>query len=124
MKAILVPVDFSSTSLNAASYAQHYAKQIGGKLMLVHAYEQPLILPLYQGIEVSAESMREIKKKELQLLANQLSELEPLVKVEQLLFDGKLVDVIDDVTEVLQIAFIVMGITGAGKVKELSLIHI
>ena len=118
MKAILVPVDFSSTSLNAASYAQHYAKQIGGKLMLVHAYEQPLILPLYQGIEVSAESMREIKKKELQLLANQLSELEPLVKVEQLLFDGKLVDVIDDVTEVLQIAFIVMGITGAGKVKE------
>ncbi len=67
MKTILVPVDFSSTSLNAASYALEYAKQVGGKLMLIHAYKQPLLYPLYQGVEVSPEGMREIKKKELEL---------------------------------------------------------
>mgnify|MGYP006208714771 FL=1 len=118
MKTILVPVDFSSTSLNAASYALQYARQVGGKLMLIHAFQAPLVYPLYQGIEITPEGMREINKRELKLLADQLSELEPLIKVEHLLFDGKLLQVIHDLTDAMQVAFIVMGITGAGKLKE------
>jgi nucleotide-binding universal stress UspA family protein len=118
MKTILVPVDFSSTSLNAASYALQYAKQIGGKLILIHAYKQPLLYPLYQGVEVSPEGMHEIKKKELELLGSQLSELAPLIKVEHMMFDGDLVDVLSSLTDAMQVDFIVMGITGAGKLKE------
>ena len=118
MKTILVPIDFSSTSLNATSYALEYAKQVGGKLMLIHAFQQPLIYPLYQGIEISPEGLREIRKKELGLLASQLSELAPLIKVEYMMFDGDLVDVLSSLTDAMQAAFIVMGITGAGKLKE------
>lgn len=118
MKTILVPIDFSSTSLNAASYALQYAKQVGGKLMLIHAYQQPLFFPLYQGIEVSPEGMREIKKKELELVASQLAELQPLIKVEHMMFNGELVDVLTSLTDAMQVAFIVMGITGAGKLRE------
>nr|WP_294907751.1 universal stress protein [uncultured Lacibacter sp.] len=118
MKTILVPVDFSSTSLNAASYALQYAKQVGGKLILVHAYKDPFVLPLYQGIEVSAEDLREMKKKELKLLADQLAEMEPLIKVQHMIFDGDLVDVIQSLTDAMQVAFIIMGITGASRIKE------
>lgn len=118
MKTILAPIDFSPTSLNAALYALHYTRQVGGKLVLIHAYQDPLLFPLYQGIELTPEGMREIKKKELELVANQLSELQPLIKVEHMMFDGDLVDVISSLTDAMQVAFIVMGITGAGKLKE------
>jgi len=118
MKTILVPVDFSPTSHNAASYALQYAKQIGGKIMLIHAYEPPFVYPLYQGIEISPEGMHQIKQREIKLLANQLAELEPLIKVEHMLFEGSLLQVISDITESMQVAFLVMGITGAGKLKE------
>ena len=43
MKTILVPVDFSPTSFNAAVYAIEFAKQIGGASIIVYnAYELPI----------------------------------------------------------------------------------
>ncbi len=118
MEAILVPVDFSSTSLNAATYALSYAKQVGAKIILVHVFEAPLVYPVYQGAEITPEGLREINKKELQLLAAQLSEKEPIIKVEYMQFDGRLSDVIRQLQEAMQVSLVIMGITGAGKLKE------
>jgi len=43
---ILVPVDFSSFSLNAASYATHVAFQKGAELTLIHVYFNPITNPI------------------------------------------------------------------------------
>lgn len=118
MEAILVPVDFSATSMNASAYALSYAKQIGGKIILIHVFEAPVVYPIYQGAEISPEGLREIHKKELHLLAAQLAEKEPLVKVEYMLFDGQLTRVLRQLEEAMQISIIIMGITGGGKLKE------
>lgn len=118
MEAILVPVDFSSTSMNAAAYAMNYARQVGGKLILVHVFECPLVYPIYQGAEITPQGLRDINIKELHLLAAQLTEKEPLVKVECMLFDGKLIDVIKQLEEAMQISMVIMGITGVGKMTE------
>src|SRR5665647_1791037 len=43
---ILVPVDFSSYSLNAACYAAHVAQQKGAKITLIHVYFNPITNPI------------------------------------------------------------------------------
>lgn len=118
MEAILVPVDFSATSMNAAAYALSYAKQTGEKIILLHAYEAPAMYPVYQGAEISPEGLREINKKELKLLAAQLSEKEPLVKVEYQLLEGNLSEMISKELETNPISLIIMGLTGKGKLEE------
>jgi len=118
MEAILVPVDFSSTSMNAAAYAMNYAKQVGGKIILLHVFECPLVYPIYQGAEISPQGLRDINKKELHLLAAQLTEKEPLVKVECMLYDGKLIEVIKQLEEAMLISLVIMGITGVGRMTE------
>lgn len=118
MEAILVPVDFSSTSMNAAAYAMNYARQVGAKIILVHVFECPPVYPVYQGAEISPQGLRDINIKELHLLAAQLTEKEPLVKVECMLFDGKLIDVIKQLEDAMQISLVIMGVTGCGKMSE------
>jgi len=41
-KTILVPVDFSDTSERALDYAVDLAKQLGAKVVVMHAYELPV----------------------------------------------------------------------------------
>ncbi len=118
MEAILVPVDFSTTSMNAATYALSYAKQTGEKVILLHAYEAPAMYPVYQGAEISPEGLLEINKKELKLLAAQLVEKEPIVRIEHLLIEGKLDDVINKVLESTRASLIIMGVTGNGTFEK------
>ena len=65
MKAILVPVDFSATSVHAARYAQQVARQIGAKLILVHAYMPPPSFPMVEGMLYTEESLRNLMKEKL-----------------------------------------------------------
>jgi len=46
IKKILVPVDFSSYSLNASCYAAHVAMQKGAEISLVHVYFNPVMDPI------------------------------------------------------------------------------
>ena len=46
IKKIAVPIDFSPSSLNAAIYATHVAKQKGADITLVHAYFNPVTDPV------------------------------------------------------------------------------
>ena len=118
MEAILVPVDFSPTSLNATDYAINFAKQVGGKIILLNAFQAPLIYPMYEGVELSYEGLKQMNKKELEQLADQLSKQEPLLKVEYVLKDGSLTDAIEETLKSMDVSLIIMGITGAGKLKE------
>lgn len=44
MKKIIVPVDFSSTSVNAAQFAAELAVFYGAEILLYHAYQLPVVL--------------------------------------------------------------------------------
>ncbi|HEX4958894.1 MAG TPA: universal stress protein [Lacibacter sp.] len=118
LKTILVPVDFSSTSENAAQYALQLCKQTGSKIILVHAYEPPPSFPMVEGLIYTEESLRELMRQKLDILAAKFDKQEPFVKTESMLIDGKLTQVIHQLTDAMQVFMIVMGITGAGKLKE------
>ena len=65
IKKILVPVDFSSCSLAAASYAVHVARQKGARVTLIHVYFNPVTDPVssdhfYAFPANIAESLNEI----------------------------------------------------------------
>ncbi len=45
MKTILVPVDFSSSSLNASNYALDLANSITAELVLFHVFQLPVLYP-------------------------------------------------------------------------------
>ena len=42
IKEILVPVDFTPTSEHALDYAIEFAKKLGARITLLHAYELPI----------------------------------------------------------------------------------
>lgn len=42
IKQILVPIDFSPTSEHALDYAIDFAKKVGAKITVMHAYELPV----------------------------------------------------------------------------------
>jgi nucleotide-binding universal stress UspA family protein len=118
MKTILVPVDFSETSINAAHYAAKLALQIGGKVMLLHAYEYPVAYPVDRGLELTDEGIKEINTKELIRVKQLVEREDPLIKVEYMVINGILSGVINVFSENLRTDMIVMGVTGAGKLKE------
>jgi nucleotide-binding universal stress UspA family protein len=67
IKNILVPIDFSKYSLNAAKYAVHVALQKNAKITLVHAYFNPVTNPLcydnfYTFPSNVADALREIEE--------------------------------------------------------------
>lgn len=118
MKTILVPVDFSSTSIHAARYAQKLAAQVGAKIILIHAYEPPPALPMVEGMLYSNESLRQLMKEKTEQLAVELDKEDSTIKLEAMIMDGNLNDVTKTLTDAMQVFLIVMGITGAGRIKE------
>jgi nucleotide-binding universal stress UspA family protein len=67
IKNILVPVDFSSYSFNAAKYAVHVAEQKDAKITFVHAYFNPVTNPVsydnfYSYPSNLADAIREIEE--------------------------------------------------------------
>ncbi|RTL59894.1 MAG: universal stress protein [Sphingobacteriales bacterium] len=119
MKTILVPVDFSDTSINAVRYAAQLAVQINGKVMMLHAYQYPVIHPVNKGMELTDEGVKEINLKELARIKQVVESEIPLVKLEYLIINGELRGVINVFAENFRTDLIVMGLSGAGKVKEL-----
>ncbi|HMO32242.1 MAG TPA: universal stress protein [Lacibacter sp.] len=118
MKTILVPVDFSDTSLNAARYALQFAKQAGAKVILLHAFQEPVRYPVRGGLELTKEGLWEVNLDQLRQLQAQFEKAEPFVKTDILHLNGSLPEVIAQVEESMQIQLVIMGITGAGKVRE------
>lgn len=69
LKRILVPVDFSRTSLKALHYAVPIAKQFGARLILLHVIEFPNYCPEIGYVGFDAKVIREDLEKRLRELA-------------------------------------------------------
>ena len=125
IKNILVPIDFSKYSLNAAKYAVHVALQKNAKITLVHAYFNPVTNPLcydnfYTFPSNVADALREIeenandKMKDLlrnlkvYMADNQIVGIDPVTK----LIGGIAEEAILEFAETGQFDLIVLGSRG------------
>ena len=122
MRNILVPVDFSLTARNAAVYALQIAQQIQApKIILYNAYQAPLTnnhpAP---GLELLDEDQLEIyHQSELEKMREFLQVGHKHNCVIDIYSECTLLDKnLDEVCNITHSDFIVMGITGGGKVKE------
>lgn len=118
MKQILVPVDFSETSLNAARYALKFARKVGGCVSLLHAFMPPPVFPQYDGLLMSEAGMREMQERNLKELAEKLHKEDIMIKVDAFVMDGQLSQAVRQFRSLKEVFMIVMGITGAGKLKQ------
>jgi nucleotide-binding universal stress UspA family protein len=130
MKSILVAVDFSISSENAAYYAYYLAKQIKANIILCHAIYIPKEVPIdsfggWPGYNF--ESLREESTKSLDDLALKMRNYK-ITFHEQCMFQPKITLVADigEATEVIiklanreKAQLIVMGMKGTGAFTTL-----
>lgn len=122
MQTILVPTDFSVTAKNAALYAIQLAEDLGiPKVILYHAYQLPVsvdpMLPTMQLMDLN-----EIKKIAEDGVDNFLKQVKASITTEVVLEGVNEFNVLDtgieQICENNNARFVVMGITGGGKVEE------
>jgi nucleotide-binding universal stress UspA family protein len=121
MKIIVCPTDFSPNSLNACNYAIALAKRLNSKIILVHAYENPVMYtdqPL-ASIQLADEQVRLSVEKKLTTLKLKLQKANPGVAIESLLNEGSPHEQLAIVTDQYQANLIVMGATGTSKLERL-----
>jgi len=89
IKKILVPIDFSRFSLNAAKYAVNVARQKNAELMLVHAYFNPVVNPLYYDNAYAfpsnvADALKEIEERAREGMKEMKEKLDEYIKEKQI----------------------------------------
>ena len=105
MKTVIVPVDFSETSLNAAKYATKFLTgHYGVNMILHHVYDK-------------ADEAAEITAK-LEQLKNHLRET-GIVKTEILAEQGDdFIDELEKLARHRQAELVIMGITGRSPISQ------
>ena len=79
IREILVPIDFSATSLKSLQYAVPFAKQFDAKLTLVHVVEMPVYPESPYSVPLGPEELEAIKKELAQICA---AKIPPEIPVE------------------------------------------
>lgn len=128
VKHILVPVDFSKFSANAAKYAIHVAQQKDAEIMLVHAYFNPVVNPLsydnaYAFPSNVADALKEIEERatsQMQEFHQQLTDYVDDRNLGTLHINTRLVggiaeDAILDIVEKENVDLIVLGAKGKAR---------
>jgi len=131
MKTILVPIDFSKPSENAANYALHLAKTIKANITLCHAQYIPVEVPTqsfggWSGYDLT--TLKEESMKALDDLADKLrnkaveSSLPGAFRpaISCITEVGGAVEVITRLAKKLETSLLVMGMTGAGTLARLA----
>jgi len=116
MKNILVPMDFSKASLNAAKYAVSFAEALGANLHLLNVIPAPGIIDdsilasvLITQAELSENNHR-LMKEEVDSLSKKAN-----VEIKSVVAEGLPSDVIAEVAKELKADLIIMGMKGKGK---------
>lgn len=115
MKTILVPVDFSDTSFNAAKYAEGLAKDTGSSIILFHAYQVPG--PVRGHIIATEEEVIDDCRQSIQQFIQRLGG-NPEGRIHHRLREGNAVEAICEAMHETGADVAVIGITGAGPIKE------
>lgn len=121
MKTFLVPVDFSAVSEEIVNTAVSFARSFGGKVILLHIIQPPIVtseyaLPVDAVEEAIAASEKSAETKFIAFTSRfQAADLE----VEALVRHGPPVYTILEEATKVKADFIIMGSHGHGKIYDL-----
>jgi len=118
MQTILVPVDFSPASRNAAVFAAELAKLLGNRLLLFHAYMLPTPISEVPYAMVTVDNLQKENEEQLRKEADWLHDQYAL-EIEWLVRIGIASDEIKTITKEKEIGLIVMGMKGAGGLDKI-----
>jgi nucleotide-binding universal stress UspA family protein len=119
---ILIPVDFSSTSMRAINHGAFLAKLTKGKLILLHVQKKSelldIIMPALKLKDASA--ITEFLEEKLATLAKKISK-EYGIQVAPLVSLGSITSEIVSITEKHKVGMIIMGTQGGDSTNDLFL---
>ncbi len=120
MKTILVPVDFSVVSENAAQFATELGAFYGADIWLYHAYEIPITLydyafPIFDTSEMQAAAEHDLEELKQKLIASNKVPVVIKTKAEM----NVLQEGINNMCEELNPDLVVMGLTGKTQLTKL-----
>jgi nucleotide-binding universal stress UspA family protein len=116
MKNILVPVDFSKASLNAAEYAGSLAVSFGATVTFINVVAPPVIIEdsVLASVMVTQAEILDKSKKQMEKEVTAFSE-KYVIKAKGFVREGFPVDIISEMAAVKHADLIVMGMKGKGK---------
>lgn len=118
MKKIIVPVDFSTTSVNAAQFAAELAVFYGADILLYHAYQLPVVLHEFSYPVFDIKETQDAAEHELEIIKENLqSKLKAPItfKAEMIALQEGLSSLCD----VLKPDLIIMGLSGKNALTRL-----
>lgn len=118
MQTILVPVDFSAASRNAAVYAAQLAQKMEAGLLLFHAYMLPTPVSEVPYVMVTADELQKENEALIQEDARSLTR-DYGVACETMVRIGIASDEIKFLTQEKNIELIIMGMKGAGGLEKI-----
>jgi nucleotide-binding universal stress UspA family protein len=120
MKNIIVAVDFSVASKNAANYALKLAGFYKANLILYNAYELPVTYSEYGYPFVNSAELQNAAEYQMQELLNGLTgESAYMEKIETKVELNNLMDGLESICEFAKADLVVMGITGKDALTRL-----
>lgn len=120
MKKIIVPVDFSTTSINAAQFAAELAVFYGADIILYHAYQLPVVLhefsyPVFDINETQAAAEHELEIIKEHILAKLKVQVPVTVIAEMVSLQDGLASLCGAVTADI----VIMGLSGKNALTRL-----
>jgi nucleotide-binding universal stress UspA family protein len=120
MKTILVPVDFSSASLNAVDYAMHFAYSIKGKITLLYVCQVPVAFSevpasgqIYSGLIDEAKiKIQQLRHELIHTWGNKV-----IINTE--VKEGTLITQVKELCSDLNPFAVVMGSSGASAMERI-----
>jgi nucleotide-binding universal stress UspA family protein len=112
-----VPTNFSEISLNATRFACEYSREIDAKIILFHAYRRPFLfssLPMLFHHELERVRLEQVNKKTCQLFRNEFRS----VKVEPIVYAGKITDGIEKIMDKKNVDYIMMGVSNSNEFSK------
>ncbi|MEO9003955.1 MAG: universal stress protein [Ginsengibacter sp.] len=116
MKNILVPIDFSDTSLNAINYAVSLANEFNAGLTLVHAYtgtsafDESPEATVHNSLEELEDANEKFLEKKMEDFSKKFT-----VNIDHLVKKGNPIKVINEVTQKIKPELIIMGMKDKGE---------
>lgn len=118
MKKILIPVDFSDTSLNALSYAINLFKGQTLEITILHTYKIMSSIAYIMKIESVKRVMKEDAEREMDALLRRIEKEEPNVMFKSNILNRSATSATTSMGDSGDYDFIVMGTKEAGGLKE------
>ncbi len=118
MKKILVPVDFSKLSDNAADYAVQLVEHAKAELILIHVFYIPIVIHDIAMMLPPLSEQREEGLKNLEKMRENILKFNPDVHINYHCIQGIPVEEISAFAEKEMVDVIVIGAQGAGYLEE------